>query len=135
MYNNILLPISFEGRRDSLGAIAVAEGLASPGAKITMLHIMDPIPGYASTYMPSEFRAHQRKELLADLSNLARGVRGAECEVIDGHAGREIVDWAEVHHNDLIVMASHRPGIEDYFLGATAARVVRHARRSVHVLR
>lgn len=78
MYNNILLPISFEGRRDSLGAIAVAEGLASPGAKITMLHIMDPIPGYATIHMPSEFRDNLRKELLADLANLARGVRGDE---------------------------------------------------------
>jgi nucleotide-binding universal stress UspA family protein len=135
MYNNILLPISFEGRRDSLGAIAVAEGLASPGAKITMLHIMDPIPGYATIHMPSEFRDNLRKELLADLANLARGVRGAEWEVVEGHAGREIVNWAAVNHNDLIVMASHRPGIEDYFLGATAARVVRHAQCSVHVLR
>lgn len=135
MYNNILLPISFEGRRDSLGAIAVAEGLASPGAKITMLHIMDPIPGYATIHMPSEFRDNLRKELLADLANLARGVWGAEWEVVEGHAGREIVNWAAVNHNDLIVMVSHRPGIEDYFLGATAARVVRHAQCSVHVLR
>jgi nucleotide-binding universal stress UspA family protein len=135
MYSNILLPISFEGARDSLGAIAVAEGLASRDAKITFLHIMDPIPGFAASYMPSEYHAQQRAESQSDLKNLARGVKGATCEVIDGHAGREIVDWAKTHGNDLIVMASHRPGVEDYFLGATAARVVRHAHCSVHVLR
>jgi universal stress protein F len=33
------------------------------------------------------------------------------------------------------VIASHRPGIQDYFLGSTASRVVRHANCTVHVMR
>ena len=36
---------------------------------------------------------------------------------------------------DLIVMASHRPELKDYLLGPNAARVVRHARQSVFVVR
>ena len=36
---------------------------------------------------------------------------------------------------DCVVIASHRPGLQDYLLGSTAARVVRHAACSVHVLR
>ncbi|WP_170501927.1 universal stress protein, partial [Ruegeria atlantica] len=36
---------------------------------------------------------------------------------------------------DCIVLASHKPGMKDFFLGSTAALVVRHARCSVHVLR
>ncbi len=35
----------------------------------------------------------------------------------------------------MIVMASHRPEMSDYLLGPNAARVVRHARRSVSVIR
>ena len=36
---------------------------------------------------------------------------------------------------DLLIIASHRPGLQDYFLGSTAAHVVRHAACSVHVIR
>jgi len=33
------------------------------------------------------------------------------------------------------VLASHRPDLKDYLLGPNAARVVRHADRSVFVVR
>ena len=56
-------------------------------------------------------------------------------KVVEGHAGRSIVDYAEKNGVDLIVIASHRPGLQDFFLGSTAARVVRHAQCCVHVLR
>jgi nucleotide-binding universal stress UspA family protein len=36
---------------------------------------------------------------------------------------------------DLIVMASHRPEMGDYLIGANASRVVRHAEVSVLVVR
>jgi len=36
---------------------------------------------------------------------------------------------------DLIVLASHRPAMKDYLLGANASRVVRHAPCSVFVVR
>jgi len=39
------------------------------------------------------------------------------------------------HAVDLIVIASHRPGLKDYFLGSTAGRVVRHSPCAVHVIR
>jgi nucleotide-binding universal stress UspA family protein len=42
---------------------------------------------------------------------------------------------AEEKGADLIIIASHRPGLKDYFLGSTAAKVVRHAKCSVLVIR
>ena len=60
---------------------------------------------------------------------------GAHAVVVHGHAGGSIVDYATKHGCDCIVIASHRPGVEDYLLGSTAARVVRHAACSVHVMR
>ncbi len=60
---------------------------------------------------------------------------GIEVAVVSGHAGHTIVDWASHHDIDCIVVASHRPGLQDYFLGSTAARVVRHAPCAVHVHR
>jgi nucleotide-binding universal stress UspA family protein len=44
-----------------------------------------------------------------------------------------ILETAKEIGADLIVIASHRPGLQDYFLGSTAARVVRHAECAVLV--
>ncbi len=42
---------------------------------------------------------------------------------------------AVAHAVDCIVIGSHKPGLSDYLLGSTAARVVRHAPCAVHVYR
>jgi len=47
----------------------------------------------------------------------------------------EILEMAKAKNVDLIVIASHKPGIADYLLGSVAAGVVRHAKCSVHVMR
>ncbi len=55
--------------------------------------------------------------------------------MIWGHSSRTILDQASENSNDCIVMHSHRPSVQDYFLGSTAAHVVRHAGCSLHVIR
>lgn len=55
--------------------------------------------------------------------------------VVEGHSGRTILDYAEETGSDLIVIASHRPGMGDMLMGSTATQVVRHAKCAVHVLR
>lgn len=47
----------------------------------------------------------------------------------------EIIKASERLNADLIVMASHRPSLKDYLLGPNAARVARHARSSVQIVR
>ena len=46
-----------------------------------------------------------------------------------------IAQYAERHDVDLVIVASHKPGLQDYFLGSTAARVSRRAPCSVYILR
>jgi len=53
----------------------------------------------------------------------------------DSAAAKGCLQTAEEIDADLIVIASHEPGFSDYFLGSTAARVVRHAHCSVFVMR
>lgn len=48
---------------------------------------------------------------------------------------QEIIALAKELDVGMIVMASHRPEMSDYLLGPNAARVVRHARQSVAVIR
>lgn len=135
MYTNILVPIAFEGDRAITPAITIARRLAAEDATITLLHVMEQLPGYAINYLPAGYRDEAKAALTAELSALAESVPGADFAVIEGHAGRSILAWADAHRVDLIVIASHRPGMQEVLLGSTASRVVRHAACAVHVLR
>ena len=55
--------------------------------------------------------------------------------VANGTVYEEVLSKAGEIGADLIVMASHRPELQDYLLGPNAARVVRHAPISVMVVR
>lgn len=135
MYSNILVPIAFEGDRAITPAITIARRLAAEDATITLLHVMEQLPAYAINYLPEGYRDHAKAALTAELASLAESVPGASFVLIEGHSGRSILDWAEAHEVDLIVIASHRPGMQEVLLGSTASQVVRHAACAVHVLR
>ncbi|MEM8789306.1 MAG: universal stress protein [Pseudomonadota bacterium] len=135
MYSNILIPVSFDEERDTGAAVRAAQALASPGARLTFVHVLDNIPQYVTEIMPAETLA-QRRKAVEDLLGQARaGVENAHGIILDGSAGRALVNWAAENDADCIVIASHRPEFSDIFLGSTAAWVVRHAACSVHVLR
>ncbi|WGW05406.1 universal stress protein [Tropicibacter oceani] len=137
MYTNILVPIAFEtgGDEKSKAAIEIAQVLAAKGARITLLHVMERVPGYAISYLPADYSAQARQAIAGELADMAADIKGGRGLVIEGHSGRTILDWAKDHEVDLIVIASHRPGMQDLLLGSTAAQVVRHAACAVHVLR
>ena len=135
MYQKILVPVAFEEGRDTGKALSVAQALAGKEAKIVLLHVMEKIPGYAISYMPPEYITESRKAIQTELEAMASGAPGAEAVLVEGHSGRTILDWADKHGVDCIVIASHRPGMQDLLLGSTATTVVRHAGCAVHVLR
>lgn len=135
MYHNILVPIAFDAEHDTTAPMKLAQLLATPKAKITLLHVIEHIPGYAISYMPADYLAEARKAIEGKLSDMAASLPNAVGEVIEGHSGRSILDWAERDKSDLIIIASHRPGMQDLLLGSTATQVVRHAQCAVHVVR
>ncbi|REC55379.1 universal stress protein [Rhodosalinus sediminis] len=135
MYDHILVPVSFEEGRDSAGAVEVAATLADEGARITLLHVIEKLPSYAAAYVPTDYVENARAAIEAELARMAEELPGAEVRVVEGHAGRTILDWAAEHAPDCIVIASHRPGMQDLLLGSTATQVVRHAPCAVHVIR
>jgi universal stress protein F len=135
MYKHILVPVSFDNDRDAAGAMDVAKLLGEGEAKITLLHVFEQIPAYVVSYMPEDYLAESQKAVAAELAAMAKKLPKGEAAVITGHSGRTILDWAADHDVDLIVIASHRPGMQDLLLGSTAAQVVRHAPCAVHVVR
>ena len=58
-----------------------------------------------------------------------------EAVLLTGHPERTIVYHTLKTGADCIIVGSHKPGLKDFFLGSTAARIVRYSPCSVHVLR
>ena len=135
MYDNILVPIAFDNAHDSTGPIKIAKLLANPDAAITLLHVVEEIPAYVISYVPSDFLTEAHKATDAKLLELANAIPGGKAKVVQGHSGRTILDYAKDNGNDLIIIDSHRPGMQDLLLGSTATHVVRHAQCAVHVVR
>ncbi|MGC9419417.1 MAG: universal stress protein [Rhodovulum sp.] len=135
MYSNILVPVAVDHGPDLEEVLAVARLLRNADGKITVMTVAEAIPPYVSQYLPEDQEAKTRATIHDDLKGELEDAPDIEIRVITGHAGMTIVDYAERHGVDCIVMHSHRPGLKDYFLGSTAARVVRHAPCSVHVIR
>lgn len=135
MYRHILVPIAFDQDHAPDRAIALARVLIAPKGRISLLHVMPEVPPFAISYMPEGYGDNLRRAVQAELDALAAPLPGGRAFVEEGEAGRVILAWAEDNEADCIVIASHRPGLGDYLLGSTTARVVRHAPCSVHVLR
>lgn len=135
MYKNILVATALDHAHDIAAAFDIARALASDGASMTALHVLEEIPAYAAQYVPAEQTGARYSEAEVRLKAELGGVTGVKPVVISGHPGSTIVDYAAAHDIDCIIIASHRPGLQDYFLGSTAGRVVRHAPCAVHVIR
>jgi len=135
MYQNILIPVVVEHDHNNQASFEAAKVLANTDAKFTILHVLEAIPGFALSEIPADLLNKSHSEREKAVSKMADALPGSEVKIVSGHAGRTIIDYATDNGVDCIVVASHRPGIGDFFLGSTAARVVRHAKCSVHVIR
>ncbi|MEL6279011.1 MAG: universal stress protein [Pseudomonadota bacterium] len=136
MYQHILLPVALDHETAFTDSIEIARRLCADGGKLTLLHVIETVPGYVAAQMPAGALEDAQSATTRQVEDMARGA-GADVgwAVISGSPGSAIVEYAEQNKADCIVMASHKPGLTDYFLGSTAARVVRHAPCSVHVIR
>jgi len=135
MYKHILLAVAFDTDHDADQSLRVAKMLSAPDTRVSVLHVKEAVPDYITTYVPEDYDAKLNEELQSKLSALAAQFDHGVPVLVNGHSGRTIVDWADTHDVDCIIIASHQPGLQDYLLGSTAARVVRHAKCAVHVLR
>ncbi len=135
MYANILVPVALDHDRDVSRALAVARRLAGDGAAITALTVLEALPAYILAELPEGQQQLGKDAAFSELTEMLGAEAGVRAQVVTGHSARSILDYAENHDIDCIVIASHRPGLQDYLLGSTAGRVVRHARCSVHVVR
>ncbi|MDQ2090229.1 universal stress protein [Marimonas arenosa] len=107
------------------------------------LHALTVIPDYGmslvGSFFPKNFSENAVKETTAALEAFVAAHFPADMDVTEhvrhGTIYEQIIEVANGLKADMIVMASHRPEMSDYLLGPNAARVVRHARQSVTVIR
>lgn len=135
MYKNILIPVLLDEESDNEESYSIAHALAEKDCKYTILHVVEPLPTYVAPEIPIELMEQRNEAVNKSLKEATAELPGATPRLISGHAGSMIVDYAEENQVDCIILKSHKPGIQDFFLGSTAARVVRHAKCSVHVIR
>ena len=136
MYKTILVPIDMAHVAEGKANIDLATQHAAAGANIILLNVVEDIPNWAAVELPAglidKSLHYSQSELKAIVE--ATGMK-MDVEVRTGHSYNTILEVAKEKNADLIIIASHRPGLQDYFLGSTAAKVVRHANCSVLVVR
>ncbi len=141
MYKNVLLTVDLN--HESSWEKALPTALACCRCFGATLHVMTVMPDYGMAIVGSFFPEGYEEDMLKGagerLDAFIREHVPADVEaryiVAHGTIYEEILRCAGEIGADLIVMASHRPELKDYLLGPNAARVVRHADRSVLVVR
>jgi nucleotide-binding universal stress UspA family protein len=122
----LALPEAIELARASGGSIAVITVVRDIRAVLEGMHFPFQV----------EIMMSKSAETLAQIVARYRdsGVVLEE-EVRFGSIGQEILAAARERRAELILMASHQPGLRDYLIGPNAAHVAHHAHCSVLVLR
>ena len=109
------------------------------------LDVIAVVPDYGLSQVGGFFSAEHHDEMVAHATEalntiVTKALDAAQNDkvrhlVATGRAYEQILKTAERSGADLIVVGSHDPELSDYLLGPNSARVVRHARCSVYVVR
>lgn len=134
MYNRILVPVDFNAVEKGEKILKKAEALLGRDGEIILLNVVEDLPNYLAIDLPLDIIENAIDDAKARLTALQQtSLFVGSVEVRNGSAAREILAAAADLKADLIIIASHTPDMTNYFIGATADRVVRHAKCSVLV--
>ncbi len=136
MYKTILVPIDMAHIEKGKALIDIATAQGNKNTQTILLNVVEELPASVASQLPSGMFDESRQNTLEKLKALADTANiDVDVEVRAGHPYKTILEMADKSGAELIIVASHQPGLEDYFLGSTAAKIVRHAKCSVLVVR
>ena len=136
MYKTILIPVDLANITKVNSLIDHASTNSTSNSQIILLNVTEEIPSWAAVELPRDIIDKSVQTSLEKLKALAASASiEVEIEVRVGHPYKTILEVAEERSAELIIVASHQPELQNFFLGSTAAKVVRHATCSVLVVR
>jgi len=138
LYSRILVPVDVNNAGKLTKALDVAARTARENdATVVYVSVVDAVP---TTSARTE--GERMKKLLDDFAadqSEAHGIQTADQIALRRdlhlHVGSEIIESAKETDCDLIIMASHVPGIKDHIFSSNAGYVASHAPMSVYVVR
>ena len=136
MFKTILLPVDVAHLDEGRKTLEFALAIMSPDTAIILLYIMEDIPNWTDLDLPANFKEDSMQTAREALETIAVTTdKEIQVEVRTGHAYSTILKQAEALNADLIILASHKPGLKEYFIGSNTTKVVSHANCSVVVVR
>jgi nucleotide-binding universal stress UspA family protein len=132
MYKMIIAAVDFARLDKAERILCRAKAMVNDDGQIVAISVIENVPSYLMTSMTQDYvdRAIMTGE--EKLEELCRriGIR-AVVDIRTGPPAAAILACAHERHADLIIVGSHVPDLSNYFLGANADRIVRHAKCSV----
>lgn len=138
MYTNVLVPTdgSEPAERAAEQAIAIAEKFDATLHVLFVVDVEENYPFSVSTEPVVETLQAEGEKLTAEIASRAPDGVETASTVTRGSAHEEIVDYANDHGVELIVLGTHgRRGLDRYLLGSVTERVTRSADCSVLITR
>ena len=108
MFKKILVPMDLSDR--SKKALNAARKLAiANGAKVTLLHVIEPIPHTDARELADFYATLEAKATrwMHRLTTLTAGPR-VSAKIVYGKRARTIAEFAHKQRSDLIILSSHR---------------------------
>lgn len=135
MAKSILIPVAIDHEPLVEQKIVTARKLLEPGGTITLLTVLEQIPGFTAEFVTVKSENHLTTKIRDALEKIADGAPDITCMVTSGKPGVAITHVATDIGADLIIVGARHPSAVDYFMGSTAARVARRAPCSVLIQR
>lgn len=143
MTNSVLCAVDISNADDDVNAILAAARIASlDGAQLDVIAV---VPDYGLSQVSSFFNKDHHDKMVVEAKKLLNELvtKSLDAEqnkkvrhiVATGRVYDEILHVAAETKPSLIVVGAHKADLADYLLGPNAARIVRHAKCSVYVVR
>ena len=143
MTNSVLCAVDVSNGDDDINVLQKAAQLAVlEGAQLDVIAV---VPDFGMSQVGSFFSKGHHDKMVAEAKThlnalVTKALDAGQNEkvrhvIATGRAYEEVLQLAKKTGATLIVVGAHKADLSDYLLGPNAARVVRHAKSSVYVVR
>lgn len=125
--------IAIDNSKHAMRAAQAGQELAAQlGAKVLIVHVVEPAPPATPDYVPPQYLEDRRQQLASELIEQVRNTfppdSKPDVQKRDGQISEEVIAAAKEWEADLIVIGSSGRGrFAQLMLGSTADAIVRHA--------